>query len=276
MSRKHAPPQSQPNGERKRRRSRQGTADNSAHTVKLASTLNFHGVWRELKAAGRTSKPPRGLDNRFRYVLQVVPPTVKLARITCKEEAVLDGHRANLCSVRFDVYVGDGQNGGCTVDGATTQTLLPSSINKRGVPGANGEHHQAARGDACSGVGVGDGAYIVGCVCRRVKRPKNGCVLQVMWVDTQFQNAVESLTVAAIKRGIENYQALVCVLNKPTWRNLTDTVVDEELNLDWSFDELEIVSDEEGYERYDPEVFLAASLAEVEAVKNMRLTFTWK
>ncbi|OWY91575.1 hypothetical protein PHMEG_00039784, partial [Phytophthora megakarya] len=26
-------------------------------------------VWRELKASGWTSKPPRGLDNRFRYVL---------------------------------------------------------------------------------------------------------------------------------------------------------------------------------------------------------------
>ncbi|GMF52701.1 unnamed protein product [Phytophthora fragariaefolia] len=32
--------------------------------------------------------------------------------------------------------------------------LHPSSSNKRGVPGAG--HHQAARSDACCGVGVGD------------------------------------------------------------------------------------------------------------------------
>ncbi|GMF52014.1 unnamed protein product [Phytophthora fragariaefolia] len=50
-------------------RKRAPPSDNSAHTVKLASTLDFHGVWRELKAAGWTSKPPRGLDNRYRYVL---------------------------------------------------------------------------------------------------------------------------------------------------------------------------------------------------------------
>ncbi|GMF41088.1 unnamed protein product [Phytophthora fragariaefolia] len=142
MPRKRAPPQSQHNGERKRRRSKQGTADNSAYTVKLASKLDFHGVWRELKAAGWTSKPPRGLDNRYRYVYRVVPATGKLARITCLE-------RKQCWS--------DGQNGGCIVDGATTQTLHPSSINKRGVPGADDGHHQAARGDACCGVGVGDG-----------------------------------------------------------------------------------------------------------------------
>ncbi|GMF53179.1 unnamed protein product [Phytophthora fragariaefolia] len=56
---------------------------------------------------------------------------------------------------------GDGQNGGCIVDGATTQALHPSSINKRGVPGADDGHHQAARGDACCGVSVGDGTSSV-------------------------------------------------------------------------------------------------------------------
>ncbi|GMF45410.1 unnamed protein product [Phytophthora fragariaefolia] len=76
--------------------------------------------------------------------------------------------------------------------------------------------------------------------------------------------------VMTYKRGIENYQALVRVPNKPVWRELTDTVVDEEMNLDLPLDELEIGSDEKGYERYDPEVLLPVSLAEVEAVKRMR------
>ncbi|KAE8988120.1 hypothetical protein PR003_g21221 [Phytophthora rubi] len=113
-------------------------------------------------------------------------------------------------------------------------------------------------------------AYIVGRVCRRVKKPKNGAILQVMWLDTQFQNAVEALTIATVQRGIDNYQALMRLPNKPAWRDLTDTVVEEELNLDLPLDELEIASDEEDYELWDPERFLPASLSEVEAVKGMR------
>ncbi|GMF31637.1 unnamed protein product [Phytophthora fragariaefolia] len=66
-----------------------------------------------------------------------------------------------ICVPYVDVYVGGGQNGGCIVDGATAQTLLPSSINKRGVPGAEGGHHQAAGGDACCGASVGDGTSSV-------------------------------------------------------------------------------------------------------------------
>ncbi|POM69258.1 Transposase [Phytophthora palmivora] len=113
-------------------------------------------------------------------------------------------------------------------------------------------------------------AYIVGRVCRRVKKPKNGAVLQVMWLDTQFQNAVEPLSVMIVQRGIENYQALVRVPNKPAWRDLTDKVIKEELNLNLPLDDLELGPDEECFERYDPEVFMPASLAEVEAVKRMR------
>ncbi|KAE8987624.1 hypothetical protein PR001_g22270 [Phytophthora rubi] len=113
-------------------------------------------------------------------------------------------------------------------------------------------------------------AYIVGRVCRRVKKPKNGTILQVMWLYTQFQNAVEALTIATVQRSIDNYQALVRLPNKPAWRDLTDTVVEEELNLDLPLDELEIASDEEAYELWDPERFLPASLSEVEAVKSMR------
>ncbi|GMF42869.1 unnamed protein product [Phytophthora fragariaefolia] len=58
--------------------------------------------------------------------------------------------------------------------------------------------------------------------------------------------------------------------DKPAWRDLTDTMVGAELNLDLPLDELEITSDEEGYKRYTPERSLPASLAEVEAVRSMR------
>ncbi|GMF37226.1 unnamed protein product [Phytophthora fragariaefolia] len=227
--------------------------------------------------------------------------------------------RADLCSVRFNVYVGDGKNGDCIVDGATTYTLLPSCINKRGVPGAEGEYHQAARGDACCGAGVGDGTSSVvagisqndennaalrgnggGCrtMCGKEDNGNNGaysgghCVPSAQarpdgatemssrssagHADQNIASptaVTDSATSASppIKRGIENYQALVRVPNKPAWRDLTDTVIDEGLNLDFPLDELEIGSDEEVYERYDPEVFLLASLTEVEVVKSMRV-----
>ncbi|KAG4053993.1 hypothetical protein PC123_g10873 [Phytophthora cactorum] len=91
-----------------------------------------------------------------------------------------------------------------------------------------------------------------------------------MWLDSQFQNAVEAITVTAVQRGIENYQALVRVPNQPAWRDLTDKVMEGGLNLDVPLDQLEVASDEEDYERYDPEQVLPVSLAEVEAVKSMR------
>ncbi|GMF44182.1 unnamed protein product [Phytophthora fragariaefolia] len=58
--------------------------------------------------------------------------------------------------------------------------------------------------------------------------------------------------------------------DKPAWRDFNDTMLGGELNLDLPLDELEIASDEEDYERYDPERSLPASLAEVKAVKSMR------
>ncbi|GMF40190.1 unnamed protein product [Phytophthora fragariaefolia] len=70
---------------------------------------------------------------------------------------------------------------------------------------------------------------------------------------------------------MENYQALIRLPDKTSWRNLTENVVDGELCMD-SPDELEISSQSTTiYEIYDPERFLPVSLAEVEAVKNLRL-----
>ncbi|GMF19639.1 unnamed protein product [Phytophthora fragariaefolia] len=330
MPRKRAPPQSQPNLEPKRRRSRQGTADNSAHTVKLASTLDFHGVWRELMVAGWTSKPPRGLNNGYRYVLPGCSRNGKIGEdYLLGEEAVLEWRSVvvgisqnddNTAALRGNgdgsrTMCGEKDNGNKGADSGVhcvpsaqarpddvsetssrskarpadqniaSPTAVPDSATSasprsRTLSTSAVEQHLLMKRIAFSPskeawmknkiykcVGT---AHIVGRVCRRIKRPKNGGVLQVMWVDTQFQNAVESLTVAAIKRGIEYYQALVRVPNKPAWRDLTDTVVDEEVNRDLPLDELDIGSDEEDYERYDPEVLLPASLAEVKAVKIMR------
>ncbi|KAG1696271.1 hypothetical protein DVH05_018817 [Phytophthora capsici] len=69
--------------ERKRRRL-------SVHATSLAAVLDFHGVWRELKASGWTSKPPRGLDDRYRYVLPGRPANGKAGEdFLLGKEAVL-------------------------------------------------------------------------------------------------------------------------------------------------------------------------------------------
>lgn len=112
-------------------------------------------------------------------------------------------------------------------------------------------------------------AYIVGRVVRRVKRASNGHILQVMWLDTQFQNAVANLSVSVVQRGLENYQSLGQLSSNPAWRDLTDNVGGGELGIDTPVDELEVSTQHDSYELYDPERFLPASLAEVEAVKSM-------
>ncbi|GMF32435.1 unnamed protein product [Phytophthora fragariaefolia] len=86
-------------------------------------------------------------------------------------------------------------------------------------------------------------AYIVDRVCRRVKKPKNEAILQIMWLDTRFQNAVDVVTIATAQRGIDNYQTLVRLPDTKARRDLTDTMVGGELNQEWPLDKLEIASD---------------------------------
>uniref|UniRef100_H3GC41 Uncharacterized protein n=1 Tax=Phytophthora ramorum TaxID=164328 RepID=H3GC41_PHYRM len=68
MARKHARGEEMP-AEPKRRRPRCDAASQDNDTARLTRVLDFNGVWKELKAAGWTHKLPRGLDNRYRYVL---------------------------------------------------------------------------------------------------------------------------------------------------------------------------------------------------------------
>ncbi|GMF32437.1 unnamed protein product [Phytophthora fragariaefolia] len=69
MPRKRAVEEAQDVIARKRRRARRGVEAQINHPIPLALTLDFHGVWRELQTSRWTSKLPRGLDTRYRYVL---------------------------------------------------------------------------------------------------------------------------------------------------------------------------------------------------------------
>ncbi|KAE8970055.1 hypothetical protein PF001_g24272 [Phytophthora fragariae] len=83
---------------RKRRRTRQEPGAQSSQPTHLASTLDFHGVWRELKAAGWTSKPPRGLDNRHRYVLPGCAATGREGHDFLLEEEAVLSHFVQHCN----------------------------------------------------------------------------------------------------------------------------------------------------------------------------------
>ncbi|ETP42174.1 hypothetical protein F442_10901, partial [Phytophthora nicotianae P10297] len=108
-------------------------------------------------------------------------------------------------------------------------------------------------------------AYIIGRVYRLVKKGKNASLFQIRWLDSQFQSAVEHISVWMVQFGIKNYIVLTRVKN-PDWRILvrpdpTDEIDFEENDLD--------CKDEEVLEAFDPTELLPTSLAEVEAIRSM-------
>ncbi|KAG3249073.1 hypothetical protein PI124_g6232 [Phytophthora idaei] len=62
-------------------------------------------------------------------------------------------------------------------------------------------------------------AYIIGRVYGLVKKGKNASLFQIRWLDSQFQSAVEHISVGVVLLGIKNYVALTRVKN-PDWRIL--------------------------------------------------------
>ncbi|ETM44182.1 hypothetical protein L914_10562, partial [Phytophthora nicotianae] len=96
---------------------------------------------------------------------------------------------------------------------------------------------------------------------------KNASLFQIRWLDSQFQSAVEHISVGMVQVGIKNYIMPTRVKN-PDWRILlrpdpTDEIDSEENDSD--------CEDEEVLEAFDPTELLPTSLAEVEAIRSMRL-----
>ncbi|GMF45552.1 unnamed protein product [Phytophthora fragariaefolia] len=109
--------------------------------------------------------------------------------------------------------------------------------------------------------------YIIGRVYRLVKKGKKAIIFQIRWLDSQFQSAVEHIRVGVVQLGIKHYVALIQVKN-PDWRVLvqpdpTDDIDFEEENSD--------CDEEEVLEVFDPTELLPTSLAEVEAIRSIRL-----
>ncbi|KAE8884651.1 hypothetical protein PF003_g31332 [Phytophthora fragariae] len=111
-------------------------------------------------------------------------------------------------------------------------------------------------------------AYIIGRVYRQVKKGKNASLFQIRWLDSQFQSAVEHISVGMVQLGIKNYIALTRVKN-PDWRILVRPDPTDEID----FEDADSDCDEEAeevIEAFDPTELLPTSLSEVEAIRNMR------
>uniref|UniRef100_H3GF76 PiggyBac transposable element-derived protein domain-containing protein n=1 Tax=Phytophthora ramorum TaxID=164328 RepID=H3GF76_PHYRM len=112
-------------------------------------------------------------------------------------------------------------------------------------------------------------AYIVGRICRRPMRSKFGSLFEIRWFDTQFQNAVEHVSVGCAQRGIDNYESRIRLKRNPDGQELimndaNDDIDDIDVDDD---DDLQVVNN---YEEYDPGILLPTSLREVEAIQSLR------
>ncbi|KAG3095321.1 hypothetical protein PI125_g16274 [Phytophthora idaei] len=105
----------------------------------------------------------------------------------------------------------------------------------------------------------------MGRVSRRMRKGKKASLFQVRWIDSQFQHAIEYLSVGKVQDGIENYRALVQV-KTPDWQVLTQPGSDADMDIDDVAD-LEVGDVYEEYEFPDEH---ATSMEEVEAIKNRR------
>uniref|UniRef100_H3H8E0 PiggyBac transposable element-derived protein domain-containing protein n=1 Tax=Phytophthora ramorum TaxID=164328 RepID=H3H8E0_PHYRM len=109
-------------------------------------------------------------------------------------------------------------------------------------------------------------AYIVGRVCRRPMRGKFASLFEIRWLDTQFQNAVEHVSVGCVQSGVENYKELTRLKDNPDWQGLVTGDADDDIDVD-DDDNLQVV---EEYREFDPGVLLPANMEEVEAIRNLR------
>ncbi|KAG3128411.1 hypothetical protein PC128_g26991 [Phytophthora cactorum] len=141
-------------------------------------------------------------------------------------------------------------------------TVVPAPRTMQGDPPLPWPAHRPC----CSKVYRWAGTtYIIGRVCRQVKKGKNASLFHLKWIDSQFQNAVEHVSVGVVQRGINNYVSLMRSKNQE-WTELVEPD---------SFDEIDVDSDSEleeaeTFEMFDPGELLPTSLAEIETIKSMR------
>ncbi|KAG4055201.1 hypothetical protein PC123_g9699 [Phytophthora cactorum] len=91
-------------------------------------------------------------------------------------------------------------------------------------------------------------AYIVGRVCQRPMRGKFASLFGIHWLDSQFQNVVEHVSVGCVQSGVENYKSLTQLKDNPDWQELVTGDVDGDIDVD-DDDDLQV---EDDYAEFDP------------------------
>ncbi|GMF56265.1 unnamed protein product [Phytophthora fragariaefolia] len=109
-------------------------------------------------------------------------------------------------------------------------------------------------------------AYIIGRVYRQGKKGKYASLFEIRWLDSQFQKAVEHVSVGVLQRGIKNYSVLIRMKN-PDWRILVQPDPTDDIDFEENDSDCE---EEEVFKAFDPTGSLPTSLEEVEAIRNMR------
>ncbi|KAG4052476.1 hypothetical protein PC123_g12344 [Phytophthora cactorum] len=63
-------------------------------------------------------------------------------------------------------------------------------------------------------------AFMVGRVCRRPLRGKFASLFEIRWLDSQFQLAVEHVSIGLVQCAVENYALLTRQKSDPDWQEL--------------------------------------------------------
>ncbi|KAE9087431.1 hypothetical protein PF006_g25808 [Phytophthora fragariae] len=90
-------------------------------------------------------------------------------------------------------------------------------------------------------------------------------MFQVQWLDSQYQRKDEHLNLSMIQRGNANYRSLHGSTSRVGWSHLCAVEEGEQIEVEGNIDDME-----ECEELFDPPMELPTTLAEVEAIKNMR------
>ena len=80
--------------------------------------------------------------------------------------------------------------------------------------------------------------------------------LKIRWLESQFQNVVEHVSVGCVQRGIENYELLIRSKSNLHWKELVTSDADDDIDVD-DDEDLQVV---DNYEEFDPGVLLPTSL----------------
>eukprot|EP00644_Phytophthora_capsici_P005194 jgi/Phyca11/96660/e_gw1.1.1415.1 len=263
----------QPSNPRKRRRLTRSSAG-GVGAEQAVWDVRFKDVWAAVVKQGWKSKRPRGrsLDSRYKYL----PPgghhngeegrgfflgeDAVLEHILVEQSLVLGSPSTHPSVSRLNTPTS--RASGSTQTSPRTPPVMLQDMYVDKLVAFTPDKETWMKAKAYQPVGT---SYIVGCVYRYVRKGKSASLFQVRWLDSRFQNTVETVSLGIIQRGAKNYVALTRVQN-PNWRVLVEPDPTDVIDVGSENSDLE----EDEIEAFDPGSVLPSSLAEVETIRKMR------